>query len=134
MKWHSLVATYKRIKANNNNKTGRGTLDPWPYYDVMDTLLGTRPNITPAFVLESSVKETHNSAPAQSHDSQNKPTTSTKASRGKRLSSSSEEFMRRKLHIEKRRVEQEKKRLALEERRINLLEDLIKHIKDRDAS
>ena len=132
VKWNSLLTSYKRIKANNGKMTGRGTLEKWPFFDAMESLMGARPNISPVFIIESGENSRENRQP----ESPETPSSNTekKTPVRKRRATSSEDYMQGKLELERQRLALEQKRLALEERRINILGDLVNHLKKQGCA
>ena len=130
VKWNYLLNSYKRIKANNGKMTGRGALEKWPFYDAMESLMGTRPNISPVFVIDSGAKpREENRQPESPETPSSNAERKTPVRKRRRATSYSEDFMQGKLEVERQRLALEEKRLALEERRINLLAELVDHLK-----
>ncbi|KAF5302052.1 hypothetical protein FQR65_LT19135 [Abscondita terminalis] len=67
-KFKNLKKTYKKI-IDNNKQTGRGTIS-WPYFDLMDAIFGSKPEVTPLRLVSSSSTININS---QQENSENVP-------------------------------------------------------------
>ncbi|XP_067208246.1 uncharacterized protein [Linepithema humile] len=66
-KFSGLKRTYKAVK-DHNNKSGNGT-QSWPYFSHMDTLLGSKPFMSPVTTISSTGKRTQSDSSISSGDS-----------------------------------------------------------------
>ncbi|XP_074108697.1 uncharacterized protein LOC141533612 [Cotesia typhae] len=68
-KFSGLKRTYKKIK-DHNNKSGNSA-KTWPYFTLMDDLLGAKPNITPTATCSLTGKRTRSNSTCSSVSSEN---------------------------------------------------------------